>query len=259
MSFKSSTWSVRLLRHATLLIETDDTRILVDPMFSPKGAMDPVPNAGNDIRIPMVDLPIKDDQLASILSEVDMVLVTHTHRDHWDAAAHKLIDKSKPIFCQPDDLGKIKGAGFMHVYAIEDKTQFNSLTIHRTNGKHGTADIGEKMGIVSGFVIKEGVKSLYIAGDTIWCADVKNAIDEHHPQMIVVNSGGARFNTGDPITMDAGDVMTTSRVSPGSTVVAVHMDTVNHCKVTRDILKKFVTSHNLRNVRIPADGETLSF
>lgn len=259
MSFSTPAFSVRLLRHATLLVTTPDATILVDPMLSPKDALDPVGNAGNDRRIPMVDLPISDTELATLVKEVDMILVTHTHRDHWDGAAQKMIDKSKPIFCQPADLGKIKSLGFVHVLAIEDSAGYNDCTIHRTGGQHGTGEIGEKMGVVSGFVIKQDENALYIAGDTIWCSDVSYALKQFKPQTVVVNAGGAEFLAGGPITMNEQDVMTVANAVPSAKIVAVHMDTVNHCKVTRDILKKFVAEKNLKNVVIPADGETLTF
>jgi L-ascorbate metabolism protein UlaG (beta-lactamase superfamily) len=255
MSFTKNSWSVQLVRHATLLVRTKKITFLVDPMLSGKGAMDPVANAGNDIRIPMVDLPFDVEKM---LNGIDAVFVTHTHRDHWDAEAQKVIGKTKPVFCQPSDLEKIRGQGFTNVIAIEDKTTFKGITIYRTGGQHGTGEIGQKMGIVSGFVFDNGNSRLYIAGDTIWCRDVEDALARFTPATIVVNAGGAQFPAGAPITMSEADVMSVSKATTGP-VVAVHMDTVNHCNVTRSILKKFIAENNLTNVRIPDDGSTLTF
>jgi L-ascorbate metabolism protein UlaG (beta-lactamase superfamily) len=259
MSLKQKDWSIRLLRHATLVIEKDNTKFLVDPMLSPKNAMDPVGNAGNDTRIPMVDLPLNNDELSQLLKDVDAVLVTHTHRDHWDAVAQQMIDKSKPLFCQPSDLEKIKGQGFTNVTAIEAETKFNNITIHRTGGQHGTGEIGQKMGVVSGFVLEHKNSNIYIAGDTIWCSEVDQAINTFKPQVAIVNAGGAQFLSGGPITMNAADVKTVANAMSGNKVVAVHMDTVNHCIVTRPILAKFIAENNLTNVVIPGDGATLTF
>src|SRR6478735_469464 len=80
---KSKNISIRLLRHATISIEINEIKFLIDPMLSPKEAMDPVKNAGNDLRIPLVDLPISSDAMSKIVNDVDAVIVTHTHRDHW--------------------------------------------------------------------------------------------------------------------------------------------------------------------------------
>ena len=84
---------IQLVRHATLVITLGDVKLLADPMLSPAGAMDPVANASNQHRIPLVDLPFGDAELAQLLARIDGVLVTHTHRDHWDARAVALIAK----------------------------------------------------------------------------------------------------------------------------------------------------------------------
>jgi glyoxylase-like metal-dependent hydrolase (beta-lactamase superfamily II) len=72
---------VRLLRHAALLLEMNGKKLLVDPMLSAKEALDPIPNAASQARIPMVDLPFGEAELKQLLDEIDAVLVSHTHRD----------------------------------------------------------------------------------------------------------------------------------------------------------------------------------
>ena len=45
---------------------------------------------------------------------------------------------------------------------------------------------------------------------------------------------------------------------PGALVIAVHMEAVNHCLLTRDDLREKLQKEGLaERVRIPADGETL--
>ena len=78
---------IELLRHATIVISLGQVRLLVDPMLSPARAMDPLQGAPNPQRIPLVDLPIDAEALVHLIQQVDGVLVTHTHRDHWDAQA----------------------------------------------------------------------------------------------------------------------------------------------------------------------------
>src|SRR5215831_5955357 len=106
---------VRLLRHATLIIQIGELKILFDPMLSAKNEMDPVQDCGNDLRIPMVDLPVDKEELSKIVEEADVVVVSHTHRDHWDVAAQHIIEKNKPIICQPVDAEKIRAQGFLNV------------------------------------------------------------------------------------------------------------------------------------------------
>lgn len=251
---------MRLLRHATLLLTIKDKSILVDPMLSAKNEMDPVQNCGNDIRIPMVDLPVDETELNQILQKSDAVFVTHTHRDHWDEAAQKRIEKSKPIFCQPSDETKIREQGFTNVEVINDKVVWNGISIYRTTGQHGTGEIGEKMGTVSGFVFDDGTRKIYVAGDTIWCDEVKQTLERHQPEIIIVNAGGAQFLVGGPITMIPEHILSIHDMLPQSKLIAVHMDAVNHCFVKRKDLLAVLKEKKLESeILIPLDGESIQF
>ncbi|MNW64835.1 hypothetical protein D3C74_431530 [compost metagenome] len=97
---------------------------------------------------------------------------------------------------------------------------------------------------------------LYVAGDTIWCDEVKEALDEHKPEVIIVNAGGAQFLTGGHITMNEQDIIELCRYAPEASVIAVHMESINHCLVTREQLSARLEREGLlERVKIPADGE----
>lgn len=257
-SVKKMPVKFRLLRHAALLIEIAGKTLLVDPMLSKKEAMDPVKNAGNTLRIPMVDLPVTDEELIQIINKVDAVLVTHTHRDHWDVAAQQLIPKDKPVLCQPADESVIKAQGFTNVSPVNEMLEWNKIKIHRTGGQHGTGEIGKLMGTVSGYVLEYGNDKLYIAGDTIWCKEVEEAVQSHQPGHIIINGGGARFLTGGPITMTTEDMITLLQFTK-SAITVVHLDTVNHCLEKRADFKAAAEKNQLNNrINIPNDGEWIT-
>jgi hypothetical protein len=117
------------------------------------------------------------------------------------------------------------------------------------------------MAPVSGYVIQApGDPDLYITGDSIWCREVEDSLNSYQPGVIVVNSGAAQFLTGGPITMTAEDVVNVSIASPGAEVVVVHMEAINHCLLSRVELLDAVTEAGIETqVKIPADGETMSF
>lgn len=248
---------IRLIRHATLVLHLDGARILVDPMLNPADAAEAVPGTPNQQRNPLVNLPFGEDELDRILEGIDAVLVTHTHQDHWDERATELLPKDLQVLCQPEDEDLIRSAGFSKVTPVDTEFERDGLTFIRTGGRHGTGEIGEKMGPVSGFVIRSAqAPTLYIAGDTIWCPEVEETLDSYHPDVVVLNAGAARFLSGDPITMTAGDVVHVCRALPDAQVIAVHMDSINHCLLTRDELNETLEEEGLAGqVKVPADGE----
>lgn len=250
---------IHFLRHATFILEFGGVRFLVDPMLSPKDALDPVGNSRNTSRFPLVDLPVSTDELTELLAGVEALIVTHTHRDHWDVIAQTLLNKTLPLICQPPDTGAFIQQSFGNILPVETSIRYKDITIHRTGGQHGTGEIGARLGPVSGFVLKHGHETLYIAGDTIWCHETEEAIAVHNPNVIVVNTGTAQFDEGDPITMTASDVMSVIRKAPLAKVIAVHMETVNHCWLKRPDLHRALQLRNLTDhCLIPTNGEHLT-
>jgi L-ascorbate metabolism protein UlaG (beta-lactamase superfamily) len=245
---------LRLLRHATLIVEFAGRKLLIDPMLSPAGAMAPIENAPNPRPNPLVPLPAT---VPEIVQDLDAVLVTHTHRDHWDDAAARELPRQVPLLCQPEDEPKLRGQGFLHVQMLQTGLVWNALEVTRTSGQHGTGEIGRKMAPVSGFVLRgPGEDVLYIAGDTIWCSEVQQAIMQFRPNTIVVNAGAARFLEGDPITMTAAGVVAVCRAAPWAKVVGVHMEAINHCLLTRQELAAQAQAAGVApQLLIPKDGE----
>ncbi len=246
---------IQLIRHATILLSINQNRILVDPMLSEKGTMTPVPGVENTSGNPLVHLPIDPYSLL----EVDAVLLTHAHRDHFDDTAIRMLPKNIPVFCQPAEEEKITAAGFKDVRSIDRTLTWNEIVFRRTGGQHGTGEIGRNMGTVSGFVLQsEGEPVLYITGDSIWCPEVRSALEEYAPGIVICFAGAAQFSSGGPITMTKQDVLQVCKYAPNARVFVVHMEAWNHCALTRQELSEFISKENLTGqVRIPLDGERI--
>lgn len=249
--------NIQLIRHATLKIKFNNLTILVDPMFSEKGSLAPVSNAANEDRNPLVNLPVTVEE---VIQDVDAMIVTHLHRDHLDDAAIQTLPKELAFFCQPEDELKLIDLGFSNVMKVETELDWNGIKLSRTGGRHGTGELAEAMGPVSGFVLaSEAEETLYIAGDTVWCDEVEDGIKSTNPKVIILNGGEAQFLTGDPITMGFNDIEKVSSHAPDSTIVVVHMESWNHCLLKRRTLKESVEANEMRNVFVPDDGEKLNF
>ncbi|HZG55648.1 MBL fold metallo-hydrolase [Paenibacillus sp.] len=248
---------IQLIRSASLRMEYAGKQFWVDPMFAEAGTLPPIPNSPNPRPNPLVGLPFDIDRLPV----PDAVLLTHNHPDHFDPSAADRLPKEIPFFCQPEDAAAIQSHRFAHVRAIDSSLEWEGIRIYRTGGKHGTGAIGEMMGPVSGFVLEaEGEPTLYLTGDTIWCDEVEEAIRRYRPSVIVCFAGDARFLEGGPIIMDKEDVAALAAAAPGSRILVAHMESWNHCLLSRDELAQYLRDEDLlARVDIPRDGDTLSY
>ena len=247
---------IRLIRHATLWVEVAGQGLLVDPMLAAPNVYRSLtvgPSAG---RNPQVPLPCPSETLL----HSEAVLVTHTHFDHFDAEAIRQLSKDKLIFCAPADLGRCRAAGFSQARAMDETPGvWNGLQILRVGGRHGHGLMGRWLGPVSGFVVQAAQEPrLYIAGDTVWCPAVSAALADYRPEVIVLNAGAAQFNVGAAITMTAPEIVQVCRAAPQAKVIAVHMEAINHCRLTRRELAAHLSGAGVAaQVVIPADGETV--
>lgn len=250
------------VRNATLLIDYAGTRFLFDPMLADQGTFPPFPGTPNPVDNPTVPLPLDIDTLTN----VDAVIVTHMHEDHWDQVARDALSKSLPIFVQDEaDAAMVRASGFEDVRVLTLDTQFNGITLARTGGLHGSQEVvqilGDDFGRVCGVAFKHADhKTVYVAGDTVWNDQVAEAIEVHAPDVIVLNSGQAYLFGVGSILMGAEDVLTVHQAAPNATIVGVHMEAVNHCVLTRAYLQAFADQNDfLPSLLVPADGETMTF
>ena len=244
---------LRLIRNATLRLEVGGRQLLVDPMLDPAGARPPVEDSDNDRRNPLVELP---EPAEVVVEGVDAALVTHLHQDHFDATAAELLPKDLPLLCQPEDVERLRAHGFTDLRPVEDSVGLDGITVTRTPARHGSGETAEALAPVSGFLIRDASgRTLYVAGDTVLYEAVERVLDEHHPDVIVVNASGARFAGGDPIVMDTEDVVAVARRAPDARIVAVHLDAINHCVQTRADLHQCLHHEGLaERVTVPEDG-----
>lgn len=106
-----------------------------------------------------------------------------------------------------------------------------------------------------------GEPTIYWAGDTVLIPAVKDAIAQYRPDVIVTHSCGAVWDRETLIVMDATQTVAVCQAAPWATVVATHMETLDHATISRAELRRAARTAEIADerLRIPRDGETLIF
>ncbi|MDO4556565.1 MAG: MBL fold metallo-hydrolase [Lachnospiraceae bacterium] len=249
---------IRQIRNATLQIVYAGKEFLIGPIFAKKGTYPPFPNAKrSNANNPLVDLPVPIEELI----HPDAVIVTHLHRDHFDAEAKEALSQNVPMFVQDEtEKEKMLEDGFTDVKVLTLETSFEGIRLHKTGGVHGYVNekFLEHLGNVCGVVFQsESEKTVYLAGDTVWNKDVELAIKTYQPEVIIVNAGANNVH-GEQLIMGAEDVLLVHQAAPCAKIIATHMEAENHWNLSREELKIYAKEHGFsESLSVPEDGEKI--
>ena len=249
------------LRNATLVIETDQHVIVVDPMLGKRKTIPPFTLFRyKPKRNPIVALPKNSRE---ILSKVTYCLITHLHPDHIDKAGEVFLRRNSiPVICSIKDEKELTKRGLNVIQTLKywEPEQFLGGKIMGIPARHGYGFIAKAMGNVMGFHIElPNEKSIYISSDTIFTEHVQKVLVEFKPEIAVVACGTARLDIGQPLLMRMNDILKFVALAP-SQVFANHLEALNHCPTTRHELRQALTENNLLSkVSIPEDGESVSY
>lgn len=257
---------IQQIRNATMIITYANKRFLIDPFLADKGAYPAIPfSVMPEVANPMVELPVS---LEDIL-DIDAVIVTHVHFDHFDEKAKEVLPKHLKLFAQSEkDAQELREAGFTNLEVLSEKgTYYEGIELTKTIAVHGLEEVTRPL-FEAGNIDYEacGVvfnhpdeKLLYLAGDTIWCELVKENLEHHQPEVVILNAGYAQAPLGNPIIMGKDDVYQVHLVAPQAMLIATHLEAVNHAPLTREELFQFSQEKGMgQSLIIPADGEILN-
>ena len=211
-------------------------------MLDPAGARPPIESTANPVRNPTVELPLAAEEVVRAL---DAVLVTHRHKDHLDDTAVRLIPRDVAVFCQPEDEDGAAGAGARRTRR-RHVARLGRPRVHRVPARHGHGAVAEAarpgQRLRPRRPLSRRRHSLVRGG--------RGDDRALGPRVAVVNAAGASFLEGGLIVMGIDDVREVVARVP--VVVAVHLEALNHCHLTRAELAAAVPG-----VVIPRDGETV--
>lgn len=112
----------KVLSHASLLIRTDEASVIVDPWL-----------VGSAYWRSWWNYPVAEFD-ANEISEVDAVVISHIHWDHWHGPTLKKFFKGKPVVVGDDpntrSVDDLKQIGFDEVSVVEHGKSFSVGDIH---------------------------------------------------------------------------------------------------------------------------------
>ena len=148
------------LGHATVFIRIDGVSIITDPIFA---------DMKRENR--RADFPIDPNDIKNL----DYVLLSHAHSDHFDKKSIKILQKNNPQMEVLTALGigkwlrpkhiKYQEAAWWQKFDTNSKIEIDYLPAVHWHGKIG---IDFNRGLWGSFIIKIGGKSIFFAGDTAY-------------------------------------------------------------------------------------------
>ncbi len=202
--------SITFVGNATVLLRWGPFTVLTDPNFL---------HAGQRVHLGygLTSKRLKDPALTpSELPDLDAVVLSHLHGDHWDRVATARLDRGLPVLTTPHAARRLQGLrGFHRATGIrtwESHTLFkdgSTLTVTSLPGMHAPGLLGRLLPPVMGSLLEFGdatgnvAQRIYLTGDTLMYDGVRQVASRYPDvHLAVVHLGGTRLPGGGMVTMD---------------------------------------------------------
>ena len=242
--------------HASFLIQLGGRSALIDPVMSDRLSAVVRRNVA-----PGLDWPA--------LPKIDVVLVTHNHRDHMDGPTLKRLGRD-PVYVVPRGLGPwFERAGLRRVVEMDwwQEEEIEGLHVTFVPSQHwsrrGLTDMNASWW--GGYVLERGGLRVYHSGDTAWFDGfslIGNRCGDIHAAMLPIGAYAPRWFMR-PQHMDPGDAVRAFEALGASKLVAMHWGTFKltdeHLAEPPELLREVWARSGLpeRQRLVPAIGETL--
>ena len=233
---------IQWLGGPTLLIEFGTIQLLTDPMLGQgeKAYKMADPNENFDLS---KGPTIKDHARIGALPDfnqdnIDAVLISHSHEDHFDQVARKELTKTLPFISPKSDVKLIEGLGFINntplawgkSWSINEGNYHIKVTAipayHTEN--HALEEIlGHGNGYWFEFTHQDWKRSAYWTGDSFLTPELLSVLNKHdNPDIFIPHVG--RVGTTGPlgqISMGADDVIDAIKYLKPERTLPIHHST----------------------------------
>ena len=193
---------VTRVAHASVLLNFDGVTVLTDPWFTETGAY----RHGEPLGYALADLP-----------QLDVVLASHGHYDHFDIDAFAAYpNKAVPFLVGPDMVERARAAGFTNAKELQpwQHVEAGGLHITAVPALHGVPEIG--------YVIQHNGFTVYFAGDTRLIPEHKT-LPQRFPRIdLVLPAINGLKVFGSPVVMSAEEAATLTGALGAYVVVPTH-------------------------------------
>jgi L-ascorbate metabolism protein UlaG (beta-lactamase superfamily) len=242
--------------HATFLLQLGGKSALIDPVMSQRLSA-------------VVQRNVAPGLAWAALPKIDVVFITHNHRDHMDLPTLKRLGPD-PVYVVPRGLGaSFQRAGFRRVVEMDwwQEEEIEGLRVTFVPSQHwsrrGLTDTNATWW--GGFVIERGGLRVYHSGDTAWFEGfslIGERCGEIHASMLPIGAYAPRWFMRTQ-HMDPGDAVRAFSALGASKFVAMHWGTFKltdeHLGEPPQLLREVWERAGLPDEQrfIPAIGETL--
>lgn len=261
--------TLEFIGNATVLLRHRGFTVLTDPNFLHRGQR---AYLGYGLTSRRLTEPARS---LHELPELDAVVLSHLHGDHWDRIARRGLPRHLPIVTTPHAARRLQGLHrfrravglrtWEHVDLLKDGAR---LRVTSLPGRHAPGPVRHLLPPVMGSLLEFGSAGggdwqgsrLYITGDTL-LFDGVHEIARRHPHLdaAVLHLGGTRLPGGLMVTMDgAQGAELLQLVRPHRAVPIHHADYDVFTSDLDDFLAE-VRRRGLADCVIPvAPGETVT-
>lgn len=224
---------ISYLGHSTLLIESNDKKILVDPFITAN--------------------PLAKNVSVSNLKP-DYIIVTHAHQDHILDVEEIAKSSNATIISNFEIVNYFEKLGCKgHPMNTGGSWKFDFGKLISTLAHHSSSFLdGSYGGNPNGYIIESNGKKIYIAGDTCLFYDMKLIAEQYGTFDLIV------LPIGDNFTMGINDALRASDFLQCNTILGYHFDTFGFIKINHQQAKNLFNKNNKELILLPiAESITL--
>jgi N-acyl-phosphatidylethanolamine-hydrolysing phospholipase D len=252
----------------TARIEIGSFRILTDPMLGegPEAfIMRRHPSTGA-LNVPierLAPLPSVD------LDDLDMVIASHLHSDHFDTRAIEQLNKQGEIVAPTAHLPQLRDWGFGRLTGLEwhqeriwskNGEQLRVLALPAHHAHDEEAD--HELGVVNGYLIEhhahDSTFASYWTGDTVWFDALAETAEKLPPLDLLLPHMGGVGKDGGPwgmISLDAVEGARVVELTNPDTVIPIHHSTFSFYVEPISEFATRLTASRYTGLVILAEGE----